>query len=112
MSLSSFFSSFIGVIHADAPEEKAPEESKEEPEEEAKEEEEEEEEEPEDIHPTLREEAQESAKCKALTSHFMHCQEKVQSGQGFKHEDCVEEMFHMMHCTDTEVAPKLFAKLR
>jgi len=72
----------------------------------------EEEEEPEDIHPHLREEAQESPKCKAASQHFLHCQEKVHSGKGFKHEDCVEEMFHMMHCTDNEVAPKLFAKLR
>ncbi|KAI0040099.1 hypothetical protein FA95DRAFT_1612055 [Auriscalpium vulgare] len=109
MSLSSFFSSFVGVVHADAPEEKSEPEAKEEPqEEEAKEEEEEEE--PEDIHPVLREEAQESAKCKPLTHHFLQCQERVQSGQGFKHEDCVEEI--MMHCTDNEVAPKLFAKLR
>ena len=44
------------------------------------------------IHPQLREEAQESSKCKAAAHHFFHCQEKVQSGKGFKHEDCVEEM--------------------
>lgn len=44
------------------------------------------------IHPQLREEAKESPKCKASTQHFLHCQEKVQSGKGFKHEDCVEEM--------------------
>jgi ubiquinol-cytochrome c reductase subunit 6 len=44
------------------------------------------------IHPTLREEAQESSKCKAAAQHFFHCQEKVLSGKGFKHEDCVEEM--------------------
>jgi len=30
---------------------------------------------------------------------------------GFKGEDCVEEMFHMMHCVDNCVAPKLWAKL-
>lgn len=44
------------------------------------------------IHPQLREECQESAKCKPLTQHFLHCQEKVQAGEGFPHEDCVEEM--------------------
>ena len=44
------------------------------------------------IHPQLREDAQESSKCKAHTHHFLQCQEKVQSGKGFKHEDCVEEM--------------------
>ncbi|KAI0314879.1 hypothetical protein OF83DRAFT_1045709, partial [Amylostereum chailletii] len=103
-SIASFFSSFIGTTYADAPEEK-PEETKEE---ETKEEEEEEE--PEDLHPTFREECQESAKCKPLTEHFLHCQEKVQSGKGFKHEDCVEEI--MMHCADNCVAPKLFGKLR
>ncbi|KAH9966320.1 hypothetical protein BGW80DRAFT_1342104 [Lactifluus volemus] len=106
-----FFSSLVKTIHADAPEEQkvsdsdsqdgVPVNAEPEPEEE---------EEPEDIHPMLREEAQESSKCKASTHHFLHCQEKVQSGKGFKHEDCVEEI--MMHCTDNEVAPKLFAKLR
>ncbi|KAI0283540.1 ubiquinol-cytochrome C reductase hinge domain-containing protein [Russula brevipes] len=109
-SISSFFSSLVGTLHADAPEEaKIPDP---EPQEEVAGEAAEEEEDPEDIHPQLREEAQESPKCKAATQHFLHCQEKVQSGKGFKHEDCVEEMFHMMHCTDNELAPKLFAKLR
>ncbi|KAI9448623.1 Non-heme 11 kDa protein of cytochrome bc1 complex [Lactarius psammicola] len=106
MSLSSFFSSFVGTLHADAPEEsKVSEAEPQEVEEVAVEEED-----PEDIHPQLREEAQESSKCKAAAQHFFHCQEKVQSGKGFKHEDCVEEI--MMHCTDNELAPKLFAKLR
>ncbi|KAI9431171.1 Non-heme 11 kDa protein of cytochrome bc1 complex, partial [Lactarius indigo] len=112
MSLSSFFSSFVGTLHADAD---APEESKvaeAEPQEVEEAAAEAEEEDPEDIHPQMREEAQESSKCKAAAQHFAHCQEKVQSGKGFKHEDCVEEMFHMMHCTDNELAPKLFAKLR
>ncbi|KAH9175715.1 Non-heme 11 kDa protein of cytochrome bc1 complex [Lactarius sanguifluus] len=108
MSLSSFFSSFVGTLHADAPEEsKVAEAEPQEVEEAAAEAEEED---VEDIHPQLREEAQESSKCKAATQHFFHCQEKVQSGKGFKHEDCVEEI--MMHCTDNELAPKLFAKLR
>lgn len=44
------------------------------------------------LQPALREECKESAKCAALTKHFEHCQEKVQSGKGFKHEDCVEEL--------------------
>jgi ubiquinol-cytochrome c reductase subunit 6 len=115
MTFSSFFSSLVETIHADAPEEQKVSvadsqdgdsaDAQSEPEEE---------EEPEDvcsllffllvgvvaeprflnpqIHPTLREEAQESSKCKAATQHFLHCQEKVQSGKGFKHEDCVEEM--------------------
>lgn len=113
MSISSFFSSLVaGTLHADAPEESKLSEAEPQEEEVTGEAEvAQEEEEPEDIHPQLREEAQESPKCKSATQHFLHCQEKVQSGKGFKHEDCVEEMFHMMHCTDNEVAPKLFAKL-
>ncbi|KAG8870721.1 hypothetical protein FRB97_009431 [Tulasnella sp. 331] len=39
-----------------------------------------------------------------------HCQEKVNAGEGFKGEDCVEEF--MMHCVDNCIAPKLFAKLK
>ena len=44
------------------------------------------------IHPALREECSNSAKCIGLKKHFEHCQEKVESGNGFKGEDCVEEM--------------------
>jgi len=112
-SISSFFSSLVGSLHADAPEEAKISEAQ--PQEEVVAvEADEDEEEPEDvrlpvlfvrgafplsqvfwacqIHPQLREEAQESPKCKAAAQHFFHCQEKVQSGKGFKHEDCVEEM--------------------
>ncbi|KAH9957831.1 subunit 6 of the ubiquinol cytochrome-c reductase complex, QCR6 [Russula dissimulans] len=112
MNLSSFFSSLTGTVHADAPEEKAIEtESQTDVATEAEAgAEAEEEEEPEDIHPKLREEAEASSKCKAATQHFQHCTEKVQSGKGFKHEDCVEEI--MMHCVEVSVAPKLFATLR
>ncbi|KAF8956755.1 hypothetical protein BDZ97DRAFT_1907046 [Flammula alnicola] len=103
-SIASFFSSFISTTtHADS-EEKAPADAEIVVEEAA------EEEEPEDLQPVLREECKASAKCAALTKHFEHCQEKVQSGQGFKGEDCVEEF--MMHCVDESAGPKLFAKLR
>lgn len=40
----------------------------------------------------LREECQE-ASCRKYAQHFAHCQEKVEGGEGFKGEDCVEEMF-------------------
>ncbi|KZT68586.1 hypothetical protein DAEQUDRAFT_745639 [Daedalea quercina L-15889] len=107
--LSSFFSSFVPTVYADAPpkeeEEHKEEETSDEPEESGEAEEEEEEEEPEDILPALREECEESAKCKAATEHFRHCEEKVNAGEGFKHEDCIEEL---PGC----VAPKLFAKLK
>ncbi|KAI0659480.1 ubiquinol-cytochrome C reductase hinge domain-containing protein [Cubamyces menziesii] len=114
MSLSSFFSSFLPVVHADAPEEKevkeeaAPQEEEETQEE--PQEEEEEAEEPEDPLPALQEECAESAKCAPHTKHFLHCEEKVNAGEGFKGEDCIEEF--MMHCVNGCVAPKLFAKLK
>lgn len=41
----------------------------------------------------MREECKESAACAKYTKHFAHCQEKVEAGEGFKGEDCVEEMF-------------------
>lgn len=43
-------------------------------------------------HPQIREECK-TAQCAALTKHFEDCQTKVLSGQGFKGEDCVEELF-------------------
>ncbi|TFY63632.1 hypothetical protein EVJ58_g3132 [Rhodofomes roseus] len=96
-SLSSFFSSFLPTAHADAPppevEAHKEEVTPDEPEEGAEggEAEEEEEEEPEDILPALREECEESAKCKTATEHFRHCEEKVNAGNGYQHEDCIEE---------------------
>jgi hypothetical protein len=45
------------------------------------------------LHPVIREECKESSKCASLAKHFEHCQEKVHAGQGFKHEDCVEELY-------------------
>ncbi|RPD68403.1 Non-heme 11 kDa protein of cytochrome bc1 complex [Lentinus tigrinus ALCF2SS1-7] len=108
MSLSALFSSVFSVVHADAPEDKEPQDAQEEAKEEPQEEEEEEE--PEDILPALQEECQESAKCAPLTKHFAHCEEKVNAGEGFKGEDCVEEF--LMHCVNGCVAPKLFAKLK
>ena len=44
------------------------------------------------ILPALREECEESAKCKAATEHFRHCEERVNAGKGYKGEDCVEEL--------------------
>ncbi|KAG7095471.1 hypothetical protein E1B28_006210 [Marasmius oreades] len=92
-SLSSFFSSVFSVIQNDT-EEKPETETKNEAQEEVQEEEPaaEEEEEPEDPHPAIREECQNSAKCAQLARHFEHCNEKVNAGQGFKGEDCVEEL--------------------
>ncbi|KAF9447781.1 hypothetical protein P691DRAFT_760489 [Macrolepiota fuliginosa MF-IS2] len=91
MALSDFFSSFKSTIYADSEESKEPEVAAEAVEEETEAEAEEEEEEPEDIQPVVRDECKET-KCAQLAKHFEHCQEKVQSGQGFKGEDCVEEL--------------------
>ncbi|KAJ3522879.1 hypothetical protein NMY22_g11694 [Coprinellus aureogranulatus] len=94
-SIVSYLSSFVSTIHNDSEEEKP-----EQPEAEEQQQEEEEEEEPEDIHPVIREECKEK-KCAQLAKHFEHCQEKVQSGQGFKGEDCVEELrdYLVVHST-------------
>ncbi|KAJ8079571.1 ubiquinol--cytochrome-c reductase subunit 6 [Marasmius tenuissimus] len=95
--LSSFFSSVFSTIHNDS-EEKPETEAKTETEEaqeeepEAAAEEEEEEEEPEDTHPAIKEDCTNSGKCAQLAKHFEHCNEKVQNGEGFKGEDCVEEL--------------------
>ncbi|KAL4071663.1 hypothetical protein V8B97DRAFT_2017424 [Scleroderma yunnanense] len=101
MGISSFFSSFLTVVHADASEEKervdsaqqeAPASAEEPEPEQQQAEAEAEEEEPEDVHPVIREECKNTSKCAPLTRHFEHCQEKVTSGQGYKGEDCVEEL--------------------
>jgi len=118
MSLSTFLSSFLPTASCDAAPEKeeneqaTSSENDGESKEEESEAEEEEEDEPEDVMPAIREECSNSGKCAQFTKHFDHCQEKVEAGEGFKGEDCVEEMFHMMHCVDACSAPKLFAKLR
>jgi ubiquinol-cytochrome c reductase subunit 6 len=43
-------------------------------------------------HPIITEECKETPKCAPLAEHFQHCQEKIESGKGFKGEDCVEEL--------------------
>ncbi|KAJ7688820.1 ubiquinol-cytochrome C reductase hinge domain-containing protein [Mycena rosella] len=114
--IGSFLSSFLPTIHADSPEEKPATETEAPAEdasaEEPKEEEAEEEEEPEDPHPAIRAECEARAECAPMKHHFEKCQEKVQAGQGFKGEECVEEMFHMMHCSEKCAAPQVFSKLR
>ncbi|KAJ7480950.1 Non-heme 11 kDa protein of cytochrome bc1 complex [Mycena latifolia] len=139
--IGSFLSSFFPTVHADAAEEKPADDTQAASEdaaaEEPKEEEAAEEEEPEDEHPAIRAACEERADCAPLKHHFEKCQEKVQAGEGFKGEDCVEEIVwqvyvvillcagihtyptprlplpvHMMHCSEACAAPQLFAKLR
>ncbi|WAR53201.1 hypothetical protein PtB15_2B632 [Puccinia triticina] len=60
--------------------------------------------------PAIREECAES-KCSKYKRHFDHCQERVLGGKGDKGEDCVEELFHLMHCVDECATPQVFSKL-
>ncbi|QRV85270.1 ubiquinol-cytochrome C reductase hinge protein [Ceratobasidium sp. AG-Ba] len=89
--LSTLLSSVFPTAYAEEEQEKAQDESKEEGGEEGAAAEEEEDE-PEDIAPALREECTQSAACAGFDKHFQHCTEKVTSGQGYKGEDCVEEL--------------------
>ncbi|EKD03950.1 ribosomal large subunit assembly and maintenance-related protein [Trichosporon asahii var. asahii CBS 8904] len=101
-TLSSFFLP-TAYAEEEQKEEAAEDTPAEEPEQESaddeEEEEEEEEEDPEDA-PPIREKC-EQTECQAAAKHFQACQQKVEAGQGWEGEDCVEEMFHMMHCVDT-----------
>jgi ubiquinol-cytochrome c reductase subunit 6 len=81
------------------------------PEEAPKEAEAEEEEEPEDVrlssyssggdgradsmqeHPKIRTDCEASPACAPLKHHFEKCQEKVNAGEGYKGEDCVDDMY-------------------
>ncbi|CUA70569.1 hypothetical protein RSOLAG22IIIB_08984 [Rhizoctonia solani] len=84
----TFWSSLFPTAHA---EEENP------PKEEEKAQEEEEEDEPEDVLPGLQEECKQTAACSGFDKHFVHCTEKVTAGQGFKGEDCVEELCDPSH---------------
>ncbi|RPB21553.1 Non-heme 11 kDa protein of cytochrome bc1 complex [Terfezia boudieri ATCC MYA-4762] len=116
--ISDIVSAFtIAEVEAEAPEmeEDKQVEQKEEKEEAPAEPEEEEEEEPVDILPKLQEECAKSAKCKPYTHHYEECVSRVtgkqEAGEDPK-EDCVEEFFHMLHCSAQCAAPKLFAQLK
>ncbi|RUO96041.1 ubiquinol-cytochrome C reductase hinge protein-domain-containing protein [Jimgerdemannia flammicorona] len=103
MGLSDFLSSFIPAAHAEeaqvvaavAPAEPEPEDTK-----------------PailEGERLTLKGACQESKECTPLKHHLDECAARVEAGS---HENCIEEFFHLMHCADTCVAPKLFATLK
>lgn len=68
---------------------------------------------------TLREECQNTTACKPFVHHFDECVERVtkeMEEEDYEHkaykEDCVEEYFHLQHCINDCVAPKLFYKLK
>lgn len=44
------------------------------------------------VFPELQEQCANTAKCAPFQKHFAHCEEKVNAGEGFKGEDCVEEL--------------------
>ncbi|KAJ7439993.1 hypothetical protein FB451DRAFT_1399781 [Mycena latifolia] len=118
--IGSFLSSFFPTTHADNTEEKpadtqltddaAAEEPKEE---------EAEAEEPENALSVAKTSlldttCEERADCAPLKHHFEKCQAKVQAGEGFKGEDCIEEIVRQVqvHMMQACAAPQLFAKLR
>ncbi|KAI7815892.1 ubiquinol-cytochrome C reductase hinge domain-containing protein [Gamsiella multidivaricata] len=70
---------------------------------------EEEEEEPEDIKPTIEEACGETSACAPLKHHLDECTRRVQ-GEG-AHEDCIEELYHFLHCVNECAVPKYFDKL-
>ncbi|KAF2197043.1 Non-heme 11 kDa protein of cytochrome bc1 complex [Delitschia confertaspora ATCC 74209] len=83
--------------------------------EEAPEEEEEEEEETVDPKEVLEKECESSKECAPAKHHYDECVQRV-TGQiendGKAKEDCVEEFFHLVHCTTACAAPKLFQQLK
>ncbi|KAF9539181.1 ubiquinol--cytochrome-c reductase subunit 6 [Mortierella hygrophila] len=68
----------------------------------------EEEEEPEDIKPEIEEACGESSACAPLKHHLEECTKRVEDGA---HEDCIEELYHFLHCVNDCAVPKYFSKL-
>ncbi|KAG7925653.1 hypothetical protein KL925_004063 [Ogataea polymorpha] len=67
----------------------------------------------------LRKECSETKECAHYVHHYQECVERVtkemeEPGYDEKEykEDCVEEFFHLQHCINDCVAPKLFYKLK
>lgn len=67
----------------------------------------------------MREECAKTPACEHAAHHFQECVERVtaemeEEDYAHKHykEDCVEEFFHLQHCVNDCVAPKLFYKLK
>ncbi|AOW28429.1 ubiquinol-cytochrome c reductase subunit 6 [Candida albicans SC5314] len=105
----------------DAPEEEVSEETVEEEEDDDEDDDEDDEEEEETADPldTLREECTKTAACKPFDHHFHECIERVTKEQeepDYEHkhykEDCIEEFFHLQHCVNDCVAPRLFNRLK
>ncbi|KAK6465382.1 ubiquinol-cytochrome c oxidoreductase subunit 6 [Scheffersomyces coipomensis] len=127
--LRDLIEAVVPAAYAEEPEEEPveeTEEAEEEPEAEAaggdddeEEEDDEDEDEVEDPLVALSEECKNSEACKKYVHHFDECIERVtkeseEEGYAEKHykEDCVEEFFHLQHCVNDCVAPRLFNKLK
>mmetsp|Transcript_8046 Transcript_8046/g.7990 ORF Transcript_8046/g.7990 Transcript_8046/m.7990 type:complete len:157 (-) Transcript_8046:278-748(-) len=99
--------------------EEGDDEDEDEDEDEDDEDEDEEDEETVDPLDSLREECTNTQTCKPYLHHFEECIERVtkeQEEEGYEHkaykEDCVEEFFHLQHCVNDCVSPRLFHKLK
>ncbi|KTW28348.1 uncharacterized protein T551_02767 [Pneumocystis jirovecii RU7] len=73
---------------------------------------------PEDSMPLIQEECLNTKKCALLKHHYDECQKRIISvieeaeGGKIDNENCVEEMFHMMHCIGNCSANKIFSELK
>ncbi|KAG0241229.1 ubiquinol-cytochrome C reductase hinge domain-containing protein [Mortierella sp. GBAus27b] len=101
----SFIADLFPAVHAEEKNEEAPVEEAPAA---AAAAEEEEEPEPEDIKPEIEEACAESSACKPLKHHLDECARRVEGGS---HENCIEEMYHFLHCVNDCAVPKYFNKL-
>ncbi|KAF9414369.1 ubiquinol--cytochrome-c reductase subunit 6 [Entomortierella beljakovae] len=69
----------------------------------------EEEEDPEDVKPEIEEACGETSACAPLKHHLEECTRRVQEDGA--HEDCIEELYHFLHCVNDCAVPKYFSKL-
>lgn len=67
----------------------------------------------------MRKECAETTQCHPFNHHFHECVERVtkeMEEDGYEEkdykEDCIEEFFHLQHCVNDCVAPRLFGKLK
>ncbi|RHZ75170.1 hypothetical protein Glove_217g21 [Diversispora epigaea] len=63
-----------------------------------------------DVKEAIDEACGDSTACKPFKHHLEQCTERVEAGG--THENCVEELFHFLHCVNNCAAPKLFEKLK
>lgn len=73
----------------------------------------EEQEEPEDRKEAIEQECMETRACKPTKLRFDACQDRVTTGQKLNgEEDCVEELFDLMHCVHKCAPEKYFHLLK